>query len=683
MSLQELKSLSKLLDNSLTPLKVVSKENSKKSASAKPTTPTADHKLNNPNIDNEDIYDHERGLYKSKNDPLDFIKYPSMTKELSDQKPWKNDPHYFKKSYISSLALLKMTIHAQRGGSIEIMGMLVGKIIENCIIVMDVYPLPVEGTETRVNAQAEGYEYMVQYLEFNKQLPVHKGENIVGWYHSHPGYGCWLSGIDVATQATNQNFQDPYLAIVIDPLKTLRQRKVEIGAFRTFPDNYTPSKAMTSKLHGGPNLPKSKRKDFGAHSDKYYSLDIEIFNNINDEKLIKEILNNEDKTSIIWLKNLMINKSSGIDQSNGNHDHKCIHGKLDKDRVIKGGNLLHNFDIGESNEADENNGDGNQYQKNNLNLIKLNKKLLDFDHGENRKLEHTFGNKFNKQFEYMVKRGLLLKGKSKGITSRGAGGGVNIDMSEDYEVEEEDDEDVDDDVRDDNDNDNDDEDDLMDESDLEKESQGVSDEGDDDVLSVESGSDMRMSEDAEDQDMEKKLLRRSVNSGLTLNLGRRDNHTNKPRRGPLFKEKRSSSSALMGGQQSPSLRRSIYRASDGRENSAGDYFGQDRSFGFGYDLGQSGGGSSSNNNNRGSGFSFGRHEHDINSGNNRVNGFSFGRSEHDGENGGGDNNQNYRVRPSNGVHNKKAINFTRLAKHVGQQEINQLIVQDIQSKLFL
>lgn len=27
-----------------------------------------------------------------------------------------------------------------------------------------------------------------------------RAENIVGWYHSHPGYGCWLSGIDVGTQ---------------------------------------------------------------------------------------------------------------------------------------------------------------------------------------------------------------------------------------------------------------------------------------------------------------------------------------------------------------------------------------------------------------------------------------------------------------------------------------------------
>ena len=33
-------------------------------------------------------------------------------------------------------------------------------------------------------------------------FPRGKVENICGWYHSHPGYGCWLSGIDVQTQMT-------------------------------------------------------------------------------------------------------------------------------------------------------------------------------------------------------------------------------------------------------------------------------------------------------------------------------------------------------------------------------------------------------------------------------------------------------------------------------------------------
>ncbi|KAL3067921.1 hypothetical protein niasHS_015750 [Heterodera schachtii] len=31
--------------------------------------------------------------------------------------------------------------------------------------------------------------------------------DVVGWYYSHPGYGCWLSGIDVNTQSINQQFQ--------------------------------------------------------------------------------------------------------------------------------------------------------------------------------------------------------------------------------------------------------------------------------------------------------------------------------------------------------------------------------------------------------------------------------------------------------------------------------------------
>merc|ERR1712230_319469 len=68
-------------------------------------------------------------------------------KAINDAKPWKTDPHHFKNVRISAVALLKMVMHARSGGSIEVMGLMQGKI-----------------------------------------------ENAVGWYHSHPGYGCWLSG---------------------------------------------------------------------------------------------------------------------------------------------------------------------------------------------------------------------------------------------------------------------------------------------------------------------------------------------------------------------------------------------------------------------------------------------------------------------------------------------------------
>ena len=118
------------------------------------------------------------------------------------------------------------------GGNIEVMGLMLGKVDANVMIVMDAFALPVEGTETRVNAQNQAYEYMTAYVEAAKQVGRH--ENVLGWYHSHPGYGCWLSGIDVSTQSMNQNFQDPFVAVVIDPVRTISAGKVNLGAFRTY-----------------------------------------------------------------------------------------------------------------------------------------------------------------------------------------------------------------------------------------------------------------------------------------------------------------------------------------------------------------------------------------------------------------------------------------------------------------
>ena len=77
-------------------------------------------------------------------------------------------------------------------------------------------------------------------------------ENVIGWYHSHPGYGCWLSGIDVATQMLNQQFQEPWLAVVIDPTRTVSAGKVEIGAFRSYPEGYKPPDAVDDGFQSVP-----------------------------------------------------------------------------------------------------------------------------------------------------------------------------------------------------------------------------------------------------------------------------------------------------------------------------------------------------------------------------------------------------------------------------------------------
>ncbi|XP_035220013.1 COP9 signalosome complex subunit 5-like isoform X3 [Stegodyphus dumicola] len=153
--------------------------------------------------------------------------------DLLAAKPWASDPRFFKAVKISVNALLKMMMHARTGGKIEVMGMLFGKVAIGTMIVMDCFALPVEGSETRVNAHTEAYEYMSTFL--NSARKVNRLENVIGWYHSHPGYGCWLSGIDVNTEMINQAFQDPFLAIVVDPVRTIATNRVHLGAFRTLP----------------------------------------------------------------------------------------------------------------------------------------------------------------------------------------------------------------------------------------------------------------------------------------------------------------------------------------------------------------------------------------------------------------------------------------------------------------
>lgn len=193
----------------------------------------------------------------------------------TEEKPWDNNARYFTKVKLSNVACLKILSHSIEGGNIEVMGMLLGNISDETIIVKNCYALPVEGTETRVNAQIESYEYMVQYLN----ILADRDLNIVGWYHSHPGYGCWLSGIDIQTQKLNQRFQDPYLAIVIDPKKTLTSKRVEIGAFRTIQSSKNDNHVTSIDTH--------EQRD----QLEYYPLDIEIFGSQFDYSLENSRLN--------------------------------------------------------------------------------------------------------------------------------------------------------------------------------------------------------------------------------------------------------------------------------------------------------------------------------------------------------------------------------------------------------
>lgn len=169
--------------------------------------------------------------------------------------------HNHQQVHISSLALLKMLKHGRAGVPMEVrphdsvnsrrqhwtlttnlsidhsnqhkqvMGLMLGNFVDdytvNCI---DVFAMPQSGTSVTVEAVDPVFQHKM--LEMLKQtgrcvtqtwprglddsaavasttgfcfippvfLYINRPEMVVGWYHSHPGFGCWLSGVDVNTQ---------------------------------------------------------------------------------------------------------------------------------------------------------------------------------------------------------------------------------------------------------------------------------------------------------------------------------------------------------------------------------------------------------------------------------------------------------------------------------------------------
>lgn len=64
-------------------------------------------------------------------------------------------------------------------------------------------------------------------------------------------------------------FESRHERKTIEVLESLAAGKVEIGAFRTYPQGYKPPDESQSKYQ---TIPMNKIEDFGVHANQYYSL---------------------------------------------------------------------------------------------------------------------------------------------------------------------------------------------------------------------------------------------------------------------------------------------------------------------------------------------------------------------------------------------------------------------------
>ncbi|CAM6031485.1 unnamed protein product, partial [Sphagnum compactum] len=124
--------------------------------------------------------------------------------------------------------LLKMLKHGRAGVPMEVMGLMLGDFIDEFTVrVVDVFAMPQSGTG--VSVEAVDPVFQMKMLDMLKRTG--RPEMVVGWYHSHPGFGCWLSGVDIGTQQSFESLNERAVAVVIDPIQSVRG-KVVIDAFR-------------------------------------------------------------------------------------------------------------------------------------------------------------------------------------------------------------------------------------------------------------------------------------------------------------------------------------------------------------------------------------------------------------------------------------------------------------------
>lgn len=211
------------------------------------------------------------------------------------QMPWAADPKWFKRVKVSPSATIKMMMHGQsgvdkgikkNGKPVEVMGILIGRPDTedpHALIISDAYALPIEGFETSV--VADNIEVQNFQIQLGEMVELTRLEQFCGWYHTHPfdvdvNSHCFFSNTDISTQLNWQMSEDrngnPFLGIVIDPLRSLAKGRPEMAAFRAYPPGFAPPLNETPDGTFCADK-KTNEEKWGASWSSYYKMEMDYF----------------------------------------------------------------------------------------------------------------------------------------------------------------------------------------------------------------------------------------------------------------------------------------------------------------------------------------------------------------------------------------------------------------------
>jgi proteasome lid subunit RPN8/RPN11 len=171
------------------------------------------------------------------------------------------------------------------------------------LIVADAFPLPIEGFETRVIADDQAV--VNHMISLHECLERTRQERFMGWYHSHPfdvgdHSHCFLSQTDLSTQLQWQRAEDPhgnpFVAIVLDPLRSVHVGSPQLKAFRAYPPEYQ-SNIDYQCPDGSIELSEQKRlQKWGSCWSRYYELDIDYFMSSTSRTILEDLTQ-----SYLWM----------------------------------------------------------------------------------------------------------------------------------------------------------------------------------------------------------------------------------------------------------------------------------------------------------------------------------------------------------------------------------------------
>ena len=131
-------------------------------------------------------------------------------------------------------------------------------------------------------------------------------EMVVGWYHSHPGFGCWLSGTDMNTQQSFEALNPRAVALVVDPIQSVKG-KVVIDCFRLIDPKLLmmgqEARQTTSNI-GFLNKPSIQALIHGLNRH-YYSIVIDYRKNELEEQMLMNLHKHK------WTGGLTVEKFEG------------------------------------------------------------------------------------------------------------------------------------------------------------------------------------------------------------------------------------------------------------------------------------------------------------------------------------------------------------------------------------